>query len=98
MNGKELLRERKKKQMAKSTDTGLHTLMNFMRENNAVFFYTEKLGGGFALVTEHGLTDQDLVPKDSIHCSFVTPDAGDDIENEYLKPAIAAMNRCRDET
>ena len=86
----EFLREREIKQMSK--DTGLHTLMNFMEENNALFFYCEEKKC-FALVTEHGLTDTDLAPKGSLYCSFVSPDKDCDIENEFLKPAIFALER-----
>ena len=62
-----------------------------------LFFYCKKKNC-FALVTEHGLTDHDLIPKDSIQCPFVVTDMDVDIENEYLNPAIIAMERCRDET
>lgn len=78
-------------------DTGLQELMKFMRENKGIFFYCEEKDC-FALVTKHGLTDHDLVPKGAIHCPFSVLDLGDDIENQYLKPAIAAMERCGGET
>ena len=74
-------------------DEILISLMNYMRENEAVFFYSMETNC-FALVTNHNVPESVLTPKDSIQCSFMPPD-GDmgDVGNNFIGPAIHAMER-----
>lgn len=77
-------------------DTILKTLMHFMRENEALFYYSKETNC-FALVTNHNLSDGVLAPKDSTQCTFM-PVPGDmgDIGNNFIVPAIHAMERMQD--
>lgn len=83
--------ESKKSEPKKLKDTGLHTLFDFMKQNDGVFYF-DKESDCFVLSADNEYCDE-ILSKNTPYCGFDVPKPEDDIENEFLKPAIAALGR-----
>lgn len=81
--------------MTKHNDTGLHTLMNFMRENKGLFYYDEP-SKSFILMKNNQCTVGEMDRDYAQYGSFGVPNPDDDIETYYIKPIITTLKRCRD--